>query len=331
MSARTIDAAASEPHYLDHLAPVWNAIPRQHRGQFLVPDALVGRARARGVAADEITAWRSATAEFGIAASYRDLVWLGDRPAILMEHGAGQSYGGDPTSARHVGYAGGDGRENVVLFLNPGEHPRRRNAERYPEATSLAIGSPRLDQLLELAAETAPAHEPTIAVTFHWGAEVAPESRPAWTYWRWTLLDALAETGWRILGHGHPRALPELAGWYENAGVLVVPELDQLVVEADAIVGDNTSTMFEFAALDRPVLCLDAPWYRRDVDHGLRFWNSLPGPIAADPNGLATLLPDWLDLDVVRKFSRPAAAAAYSQRDGYATARAAEAILEVLE
>lgn len=325
-----IDVLASLPHYIDHLAPVWNALPEHMRGSFITSDQLIPRAVARGVEAES---WTGGLGEYALVASYRDLQACGGRkPVILMEHGSGQSYGGDPDPivARHPAYAGGTGRDEVILFLNPGEHPAQRNADAYPGVPSVAVGCPRLDELLTRESVD---HEPTIAITFHANIEVCPETMSAWPWWKDHLLEPLLDTGARIIGTGHPSALQgELTGWYEKAGIIVVPEWEQVIDEADFLVGDNTSALYDWAALDRQMLVLDAPWYRTDVEHGLRFWHDVPGAQVLNHDDLAPALAEAVkDPTGLQRKGRKAAHAAYAYRDGMATARALEAILDVVD
>ena len=86
-------------------------------------------------------------------------------------------------------------------------------------------------------------------------------------------LAALAER-WTVLGHGHPRILDQLMPVYEELGIEPAYTFEEVLDRASVYCCDNSSTLFEFASLDRPVVVLNPPWYRREVEHGLRFWEA---------------------------------------------------------
>ena len=72
---------------------------------------------------------------------------------------------------------------------------------------------------------------------------------------------------------------------FAEAGIEWVPELDEVARRATVYAVDNSSTLWELAVA-RPVIALNAPWYRRRVHHGLRFWDLIPGPQVDDAREL---------------------------------------------
>lgn len=277
-----VDVLASEPHFVDHLAPVWHALPDALRGLFMSPEAAVrAHARCRGIEAIPL----ARTSGPLLVASYGDVKRgrrAGATTFAYLEHGAGQSYGGDPRSASHGSYAGGRDRDDVRLFLVPNEQAAARWRAAYPAARVAVVGSPKLDSLP--AREPGPG--PVVALGFHWPCAIAPEARTAFPHYQAVL--PILRRRFRLIGHGHPRYLARLRPWYRSVGIEMVDDFEDVLRRADLYVCDNSSTLFEFAATGRPVVVLNAPWYRRDVRHGLRFWDAATvGLQVDDPSDLA--------------------------------------------
>ena len=205
---------------------------------------------------------------------------LGYGPFVLMQHGAGQSYHGDRRSAGNQSYAGAKDHDDVVLFIVPGPDPARWWAARYPDARVCIAGN----------VKPLPAREGgrsrVVAVTFHWPCALIPEVGSAWREFR-DATAALAER-WTVLGHWHPRWGSILRAWYAGHGIEPVADLADVARRSDVLIADNTSALYEYAATDRPVIVLNSRRYRRDVHHGLRFWDaSFVGLQVDDPARLA--------------------------------------------
>jgi hypothetical protein len=256
-----IDVFCSAPWYVDHAAPVWLALPPEARGRFHVGPR-VGPVALPGVTTDRMTPDpRRPT----LVMSYGDLrsaTMAGRHRLALGQHGAGQSYSTD-----HPAYPGGRSQGNVGLFLVPNEHAAARSRAAYPRARVAVVGCPKLDHL----PAREPGDGPVVALSFHWdGPMIAPELRSSWLYYRGAL-PSVART-FRVIGHAHPKAMGRVERHYRAAGIEVVSSFTDVLRRADVYVCDNSSSLFEFAATGRPVVVLNMPQYRRNVEHGLRFW-----------------------------------------------------------
>lgn len=174
---------------------------------------------------------------------------------------------------------------------------------------------------------------PLVAFTWHWQYDGVPEGRSALPHYR-AAVEALAVTPrpYALLGHAHPRAWKEVAPWYDQLGIESTPNLDDVFDRADLLVADNTSALYEFASLDRPVLVLNAPWYRRDVEHGGRFWRWADVGVQVDhPDQLAGGITVALtDPPLIAQRRRQIVAEVYASADGTAAARAVHAIHSVI-
>ena len=295
-----VDALASLPHYRAHITAVWNEIYPLRRGIYASnPRELSGRTNPV------------------IVASYSDMLAVKPRPIVFLEHGAGQTYGGATPA-----HPGGRNRETVVLFICPSERVAARNRARYPDTPAIVVGSPVMDYWHRYPARPEPG---TVAVAFHWNALTAPEARSAFPHYA----DAVAALAKErlLLGHGHPRIERLLRDFYAKHGITWVP-LDDVYQRAEVLVVDNSSVGWEFMSLDRPVVWLNAPWYRKNVNYGMRFWEFADAGVQVDdPADLSFAIAEAL-LDGQRSRRREVVPEIYAYTDGRASERAARAIEE---
>jgi hypothetical protein len=155
------DAIACEPQFLDHLAPIWRALPE--RGTFHVDAALADRAdrRISDFAVIDADAIRRGSRESGprpgdgpacLVASYGDIKVarrMGYRRFAFLEHGIGQAY--TPVGRKgHGSYAGGTDRDDCELFLCPNEYSAEHWRRAYPGARVEVVGGVRLADLPRL-------------------------------------------------------------------------------------------------------------------------------------------------------------------------------------
>lgn len=328
----TVDAFVTQPHYVDHVAPIWWALTPDERGTFYVSRNAEARARREGLwplAVGRPQPTRSATPT--IVAAYVDLRGI-HRPAIFVEHGAGQTYGGDPKGRRDASYSGGAGRDQVRLFLAPNDAVHQRNLEGTPHAASVVVGVPKLDWWHRpVPGARAPGTAPTVALSFHWDCTLVPETRTTWPFYN-GVLDALAVVararGWRLLGHGHPRIFARLERRWRQLGIEPVADFDQVLREASVYVCDNSSTLPEAGACGIPLVWLSAPWYRREVEHGGRFWDWPKGQVHVEGPGelIEGIERALVDPPMVRLARRQMAHGVFPLFDGRAAERAAQAI-----
>jgi hypothetical protein len=288
-----------QPHYDDHLRPIAHALG--------VP---ISRTLTPGP-------------EPVLVAGYGDVLAARKvkRQAILLNHGAGQTYNVD-----HPSYSGGGHRRDVLLFLEPGPHAAEATVRSMPNANVVQVGCAKLDELHRTRRRRHNA-TPVVAVSFHWRCNVVPETDTALDHYRDALADLVAGDEWTVIGHGHPNIQHELEPIWNELGVEFVPRLADVIDRADILVADNTSALYEWASLDRPVVCLNAPHYRRDEHHGMRFWDAVPGIQCDSPGDLvAAVKKAFVDPVEARVARQHAVSRAYVACDGKATERAVAAI-----
>lgn len=343
-AASVIDFLAFEPQFLDHIAPVWDALDPDRRGYFRVDSSLVDRAAARGIAATPVNALQTRIDSVRPKANPGDgptafvssigdtLVGrrLGYRRFVFMEHGAGQAYTEKVALPNHPSYAGGRDREDTIAFLVPNDYSANLWRRSYPNARVEIVGCPKLDTLPARRIDPI-SPSPVVAISFHWPAFIAPEAGTAFGYYR-DELPVLARA-FSTIGHAHPKADwgRRMASKYKEAGIPFVADFDDVCRQADVYVCDNSSTIFEFAATGRPVVVLNSPEYRRSVNHGLRFWDAAHVGVNVERasdliSAVARALDDAPDLQAARE---DALRIVYAHRSG-AAERAARVIEDLI-
>lgn len=318
-----IDFRAWEPHFADHLAPIWHALTPDERGAFVTDNTPRMRHHLTRLGIPPSRYDQHTPGATIIVASYGDLKRARTHgPVIYAEHGAGQTYTnpktGQPLSGSYVGH--GD-RDGVILTLLPGPHAERTHlaAGGGPHAT---VGCPKLDAWLDRPAGDA------VGITWHWDCRVCPETGSALLEFRSAIRD-LHRRGVPIVGHAHPRSDWRMRRLCAELDIPYAEHLDDLVTTCSVLVADNTSAIYEWAAaLDRPVVIVNSKRYRRDVHHGLRFWSHLPGETVDRPDRLHRAVNRALDDDPYANERHRVTADVYANL-GTATAAAVQAIREV--
>ena len=236
----------------------------------------------------------------------------------------GKSFAASITyNTKHAAYAGGRDRDRVVLFANVNETVHAANQRAYPDVPGIIVGSPKLDHLTTRCAP----RTRTVAFSWHWDCKIAPETRTAWFEYRDTLGELHGD--WTPLGHAHPRAWNLVEDQYRRLGWNTARTFDEVIDRADVYVCDTSSTLYEFAALDRPVVVLNSKHYRRDIEQGLRFWRDIPGIQVDTPADLNAAIQEALDTDTWSPVRREITPRVYPHI-GEASQRAAGAILALL-
>lgn len=322
-----VDFYASERHFATHMEPIFEHLRNAGYKASWVGKNEKGNPESR----------------FAIAASSSDLTRATKerKMVFFMEHGAGQTY-----NVRNNSYAGGPGRDNVCLFLSPGPHVTKANKGWYPTTPSVNVGVPKLDHWHRTMRPEIDSKKstPVVCISFHWDCHVCPETRSGFDHFQQAVIDAKAaeqsarrEDGspmeFKLIGHSHPRIRSRVKPFFEELNIPFYDEFEDVLEEADVYVCDNSSTIFEFASIGKPVVLLNPPMYRKNVRHGLRFWTYAGiGPNAHNSRemleGIRMAMHETREDRINRKQMIDEI---YYFTDGNATERAAEAILSYIE
>lgn len=310
-----IDFLARHPHYIDHAAPVWFELPESMRGVFQVPDHLKSYLRSHGIEPGKHFDL-SRPCVFMSRGEFINLV--GRQSLIFLAHGAEQMYDGVPQITNVSACK--------LILTNPSSVVAMQNAN--PQARVVAVGCTKLDERLSWSLPEN--QKPVVAFSHHWDQGAHPETSSAFP-WSKGLIQTVVSSGkYTVIGHKHPADQRTIEEWYALVGVPFVPTFDEVLRRADLYICDNSSTLYEFAATGRPVVVLCPPQYRRNVNHGLRFWDHVPGVECSNPKHILACVEEALaDLPERKRLRELAVYAAYGELDGMAAKRAAAEIVSM--
>jgi hypothetical protein len=269
-----LDFFARRAHYIDHMAPVYKSLPHERRGIFTVPDSLYDYARKELGDLGHIEIYDGETPRGNdpiLVASYGDISRAARNPSrkiVHMEHGIGHAFGTAPYPNGPRGK-----RDLVDLFLAPNEYTAR--LIRSVRSTRVeVIGTPKMDHVDRGEDACRSMSRPTLAIAFHWGDRNSkpPEAGSAFEHYK-DFLPKLKKQSFRIFGHGHPLAADIYQKEFERLGIDWLDDFRDVCRLADIYINDLSSTLYEFLLTDKPVIVLNAPWFRKDIHWGLRFWD----------------------------------------------------------
>jgi hypothetical protein len=232
---------------------------------------------------------------------------------ILIEHGAGQMYQHD---AGGVPYT----HDNVRLFIAPRQQVADRGAVLFPNAERI-VASPYLEHLPRPGGGL-------VTYTTHSNAATAPESRSTWDHYQWALRSLVDAHPTQF--HSHPRMINLVQPRAQHLSRPYEPDWPTALAGSSALVVDNSSVMWEACAVGLPIVICNAPWYRRDVEWGMRFWEySDAGPQVDHPGELVAAVDAVLRHDEWGKRRAEVAGLIYERVTG-STVRAVEAVLSLM-
>lgn len=325
-------------HYVDHMAPVYHALPEESRGEFHALRPLAEYARDRyGIPATAYPdRWTMVKALIGhlvkpltVVCGHADPGWLDNtsRPNVIMMHGVGFT---PPAGSVHPSYPGTKShRTKTRLMLATNERIAEIERGALPHIPIVSVGCPKLDKWHGITRSRKPGEKPTIALAWHWDCRVAPEMRTAFYEYAAALSELMEQ--YTVLGHGHPLIIEELRPHYDKLGIEVVSDLEEVFERADLMAADGTSAIYEFAALGRPVVSLNGAGTTGKGLGGMWTERELLGPVChGKENLLPTIARALEDSAPLPENRKRASETCYGQLDGKASERAAAAILGTL-
>ena len=318
-----IDFLATEAHFLSHIAPVWLELDKSRQGTFYTRPDFFPLLEPYGIKGKDFAEMRGHNLTY--VAAWGDLkkARKAERLCVLTEHGTGQSYQG----VKSPSYIGAVNRAGVLAVFVPAAYQAEKHLAVHPSIPVYPIGCPKMDK--RWSEKKRPGRKRLVVFSTHWDCKVAPETRSSITHFRRALPELAMK--FNLAGHAHPRIARQMQSIYGKYGIEWIESFDQVMDEAALYITDNSSSLYEFASLDRPVVVLNAPWYRRNIEHGLRFWEFADIGINCDhPRELVDAVRHaFVDPCQIADRRREIIKTLYGEQDGQDAKRAALTLMAV--
>jgi len=332
---KKIDFFARWPHFADHMVPIYKKLG-EHAGEFFVAPNVSQHVENMGIRTNvlkpktqgnQLEVAPEGTNPLLIAGS-GDMQMAYARNAsrsfILMEHGPGITFPNNSSYAGNHGF-----RKLAALTLAPNFDTYQKTKNALPDNKQVIIGTPMLDPWCEKFEEPKilPA-KPTVCISFHWdGSRVQPEAGNAFRHYEKFLPKLAACPDFKLIAHGHPRNLNDLAPLYKRLGIEIVWGFEEMMNRTNLLINDSSSIAYMFLVTGWPVILLNAPWFRKKVNFGLRFWDYTDiAEQVEDPKELFNAISRALSNLDARKTERKSAIEHLFPYLGYSSIMAARAI-----
>lgn len=295
---------ASQRQYMEHLEPIFRRIPDE---SFMTMDY-------RGLdlpIIQESKVWVSAS-----KADFRDYVITqpDDRLKVYMEHGTGlQGHRYDTVEMM----------ERADLILLPNEFTKLElKSKGLMNPAAVVVGTPKMDDLISIPQ---PEDKTTIALSFHWTG-----SGQNWRHYEKPIIQL--RKNYKLIGHAHPYVWSKLRNVWRRLGIEPVATFEEVVRRAWIYACDHSSTLYEWAALDRPLIKLE----RRNGQNllqssGLLYDDYQDIGITAGPKDLEECFKACLNEPFAWQFQRKDATDALYPHLGSSSKRAIHYIREAYE
>lgn len=188
---------------------------------------------------------------------------------IYMDHGCGQTLDID-----HHFWSRINSKSPFVntmqIFAAPNKIVMETTENNNPNVVSVLCGTPKMDKYHNVNMREKTIADGLVVFSWHWECKACPETLGGFEYWKERV--AIASERFNVAIHGHPRVQDKTRRFAMDNEIEFIRDFDEVMDRAYLYVCDMSSTIYEFAATDRPVLVLNNPWFRREVNHGMRFW-----------------------------------------------------------